>query len=100
MAIIADELKRLQKLVNEGRGGEHCLPLIRPAHEAAARVANKEGKTKFIAETDSHHIYSRLNAAKDRAIRVIENKSVTWEVLALLWERVSDEELRHLAEGH
>lgn len=100
MAIIKDELMRLQKLVAEGKGDEHCLPLIRPAQEAAKRAENREGKTRFIFETDSHHAYSRLNAAKDRVMRVIVNKVVACEILAHLWESPTDDELRELAKGN
>jgi hypothetical protein len=100
MSTVAAELERCQRLMAAGKGDEHCTPVILPGQEAAKRVQNKEGKTRAIFETDSHHIYSQLNAQKDRAIRVIENKTVAWAVLAHLWARVSDDELRELAKGN
>jgi hypothetical protein len=97
--IVKVELERLQKLVANGKGEEHCTPCVIPGDESAKRVQNKTEKSRFIFETDSPHAYSQLNAAKDRVIRVIENKTVAVAVLAHLWTRPSDEELLELAKG-
>lgn len=97
--LVKDALAQLQKLVESGKGEEHCLPPVLPKAEAAARVKNEKKLTQFRMETGSDKIYSRLNAAKDRAIRIIENKTVALEILTELWERPTENELRALADG-
>jgi hypothetical protein len=101
MPTIQNEFERLKRLMEKGRGEERCTPIIIPADESKARVENAgpKPKTRFIFETDSPRFYSEFNAAKDRIIRVIENKTVAMECLIKLWTQPTDEQLREMAEG-
>ena len=94
MATIEQEYARLGFLIDQGRGQEKAH-LILIEEEARERIENKpdeqgKQKTQFRMETDSPDMYSRLNAQKDRWLRLIPNKSVCVDLLCRMWEEPSD----------
>jgi hypothetical protein len=87
MATIHEEWRRLKFLAEHGRGNEK-IHIAFIEVEAKERIENKgpKPKTKFVMETDSPGMYSRLNELKDRWFGRA-NKSVALSVMADLWDR-------------
>jgi hypothetical protein len=99
MATITEEILRLKSLENKGRGNEKChVVLIEEEAKARAENAGPKPKTRFQWETDTAAGYAELNRGKDRIMRVIENKMVAISVAAYIWNKVSEDKLRQLAE--
>jgi hypothetical protein len=90
MATLREERARLQFLEEHGHGDEK-VHVVFIEREAAERIKNeakgeKSPKTKFVMETDSPGMYSRLNELKDRWFSQV-NKSVALSIMAELWDR-------------
>src|SRR5271154_6623576 len=100
MATIREEAARLQWLISKGRGEEKAhVILIEEEARKRKENAGPQPKTRFVWDTDFAGGYSELNVGKDRLMKVLVNKQVAVTIAAFLWNNVSEEKLRELAEG-
>lgn len=100
MATVREEAARLQWLISKGRGEEKAhVVLIEEEARKRKENAGPKPKTRFVWDTDFPGGYSELNGGKDRLMRVLVNKQIAVTVAAFLWNDVSEEMLKKLAEG-
>jgi hypothetical protein len=95
---VRDCLVHAQWLIEHGRGEEKAA-LILPRVEAQRRRENKEGRTRFIREMDSHETYSEFNAEFDRYVELSGgNPHIAYGIMLRLLRQLPDSSIRKLAE--
>lgn len=98
MPNVLDALEHAKFLIKKGRGLEACK-LILPKIEAQRRRENKEGRTRFIREMDSHETYSEFNGEFDRYIEHSGgNPHIAYAIMLRLLKQLTGSSIEKLAE--